>query len=115
MVAFDFKPRFVPKIERGIKTSTIRSRPRCQPGDVMQLYTGLRTKRSRLIKTVICESIYTFAILENDLVQCRHPDAGYLWRQEGFDSPKEMIGFFKDLYGFPYHGFLHQWMERPHD
>ena len=53
MVAYNFKPQFVPLIETGAKQQTIRS-PRkrhTQPGEAMQLYTGMRTKACRKLVT----------------------------------------------------------------
>ncbi len=109
MPSFDFKPRFVPQIKANIKLSTIRSTERCKVGDIMHLYTGLRTKDCKLIARRPCVLVTPFHITEHQLISCSHPDAGYIWRQEGFDSPKDMLDFFGDLYGFPYSGFLHQW------
>lgn len=60
MVAYDFKPRFVPLIEAGLKAQTIRApraKPHAQPGDVLQLYTGMRTKACRLIRTAVCTQV----------------------------------------------------------
>lgn len=112
MTAFDFKPQFVPLIENGKKISTIRRSKRGAVGRKMQLYTGQRTKDCRLIKEVVCTAIYEFGINEHRLVSCRHPDAGYLWRQEGFTSPNEFIKFFEEQYGLPFQGYLHEW-KRP--
>lgn len=109
MTAFDFMPRFVPLIESGKKTSTIRRSKRGAVGRKMQLYTGQRTKDCRLIKEVLCTAIYPFSITEFRLVSCRHPDAGYLWRQEGFSNPTEFIDFFEENYGLPFNGYLHEW------
>lgn len=109
MTAFNFQECFVPKIEAKIKKSTIRKTKRGAIGRMMQLYVGQRTKDCRLIKEVPCSAIYDFSINEHRLVSCKHPDAGYLWRQEGFDSPKEFIDFFEKRYGLPFHGFLHEW------
>ena len=109
MTAFDFRPRFVPLIESGKKISTIRKSKRGSVGRKMQLYVGQRTPECRLIKEVTCSGIWEFSINENRLVSCMHPDRGYLWRQEGFDSPAEFIQFFEDQYGLPFHGWLHEW------
>ena len=109
MTAFDFEPQFVPLIESGRKISTIRKTKRGAVGRKMQLYTGQRTPHCRLIKEVECVAIYEFSINVNRLVSCRHPDAGYLWRQEGFESPKEFIDFFQNQYGLPFYGYLHEW------
>lgn len=109
MVAFNFQERFVPLIESGKKISTVRSSQRCCPGHTMHLYAGLRTKKCRQIKKVVCAAVYEFSIDEYRRVLCKHPDAGYLYRQEGFDTPDDMIDFFEEHYGLPFYGFLHEW------
>ena len=47
MVAINFSLEFAPAVEAGIKTQTIRERARAKPGDLLQLYTGQRTKDCR--------------------------------------------------------------------
>jgi hypothetical protein len=109
VTAFDFRPQFVALIENGTKISTIRKTKRGAVGRKMQLYTGQRTAKCRLIKEVTCTAIYEFAINDHGLISCRHPNAGCLWRQEGFESPSAMLDFFQDHYGFPFYGYLHEW------
>ena len=58
MVAFNFKKGFVPDITHGIKCSTIRQTKRCNVGDVMQLYTGQRTKHCQKIAPMPFLSIW---------------------------------------------------------
>ena len=49
MVAFNFKKAQVEEVESGKKCATIRPTKRAKPGDTLQLYTGLRTKKARLL------------------------------------------------------------------
>lgn len=52
MAAYNFKSQFVPKIESGEKTQTVRrigKRVHAKPGQPVQLYTGMRTKKCRKI------------------------------------------------------------------
>jgi hypothetical protein len=111
MVAFNFQSQFVNLIEAGKKISTIRQKKRCDVGDKMHLYTGQRTANCSLIKEVICSAVYPFHIDEYRRVSCKHPDAGYLYRQEGFNSPSDFIDFFNNQYGLPFSGYLHEWKE----
>ena len=111
MTAFNFHSSFVPRIESGVKISTIRKTRRGCLGRKMQLYVGQRTPECRLIKEVICTGIWEFHIHGNGLVSCMHPDAGYLWRQEGFDGPTQFIAFFEEVYGLPFSGYLHEWRD----
>ena len=56
MVAYSFKARFAGPILAGMKAQTIRAdrRRHARPGEQLQLYTGMRTKRCRLIARVTC-------------------------------------------------------------
>lgn len=70
MVAYSFKIRFVHSIVSGRKTQTIRA-PRkrhARVGEVMQLYTAMRTKQCRPIGVAVCETV--------DAVTLRFGDGG---------------------------------------
>jgi len=57
MVAYSFRARFVEPILAGRKRQTIRAlgrRRHAQPGELLQLYTGMRTKACRLIGRAPC-------------------------------------------------------------
>lgn len=57
MVAYSFRPMFIPLILSGAKRQTIRAigrRRHAIPGETLQLYTGMRTKHCLLIGTAIC-------------------------------------------------------------
>ena len=67
MVAYSFQQMFRAPILAGTKRQTIRpDRKGCSrhahPGDVMQLYTGMRTKYCRKIGDAICESVQSIRI-----------------------------------------------------
>lgn len=49
MVAFNFQPRFAASVRSGAKRQTIRPAARVRPGQMVQLYTGLR-QRGRAVK-----------------------------------------------------------------
>lgn len=52
MVAYNFKPQFEKPIQAGKKRQTIRAlgkRRHARPGEMLQLYTGMRTKSCRKI------------------------------------------------------------------
>jgi hypothetical protein len=59
MVAYSFKPRFAAPILAGTKIGTIRPdrRRHARPGETLQLYTGMRTRQCRLIKTARCVAV----------------------------------------------------------
>ena len=65
MPALNFQKQFVPMIEDGSKYHTIRRKRKKNPikvGDVLYLYTGMRTKQCRLIKDVHCSSVVPVVI-----------------------------------------------------
>lgn len=59
MVAYSFKQRFVEPILSGAKRQTIRAdrKRHVRPGEIMQLYVGMRTKQCRRIACAVCESV----------------------------------------------------------
>lgn len=61
MVAYGFKERFAEPILAGTKAQTIRpkgKRRHARDGDTIQLYTGMRTKKCRLIATAPCVGVW---------------------------------------------------------
>jgi hypothetical protein len=56
MVAYSFNPRFGQPIVDRTKGGTIRSNRKrhARPGEALQLYQGMRTKRCRLISREVC-------------------------------------------------------------
>lgn len=57
MVAYSFQSRFQAPIVTRRKTGTIRNvghRRHAQPGDALQLYTGMRTRSCRLVARAVC-------------------------------------------------------------
>jgi hypothetical protein len=115
MVAFNFQSDFVPKIESGLKCSTIRRTMRCKIGDTMQLYTGQRTKDCQKIKDAICVGLAEVWITEGDIWEVvgrigdLHPTGLRLHEQEGFINAQEFVNFFKQKYTLPFKGYLHAW------
>lgn len=141
MVAYGFKKYFVPQIEDGSKTHTIRgNRSRhAHVGELVQLYSGLRTRHCRkIIADPVCVAVAPIIIMSSDLI-----DAGIayieingrpLHREEiepfaasdGFDparlaglAPKKLIGataretmgrFWRDSHGGSrFEGVLIKW------
>lgn len=66
MVAYSFKARFIDPIRAGTKRQTIRAlgkKRHARPGDQLQLYCGLRTKRVRLISREVCREVVDVKLL----------------------------------------------------
>ncbi|MCF4125020.1 hypothetical protein [Methylobacterium sp. SyP6R] len=67
MVAYNFQGRFVPAIRAGNKRQTIRAERtgrvrHARPGEAVQLYQGMRTKKCRLIAAPLCEAVWPVQI-----------------------------------------------------
>lgn len=65
MVAYSFKKYFAPQIATGIKCQTVRAdrRRHARPGEMIQLFEGMRTRHCRKIRPdVVCESIVPIEI-----------------------------------------------------
>ena len=65
MVAYSFKARFAPPILDGTKPGTIRAdrKRHARPGEIMQLYTGMRTRSCKLIMRAPCTKVWPVRIL----------------------------------------------------
>jgi hypothetical protein len=112
MVAFNFKEQFVSAIKQGTKTQTIRQSIRCKEGDILQLYTGMRTKQCKKIKDTVCEFIYPITITEDKLSSrrtqlIRKQDLNNFARKDGFKDYEELKAFFKTNYGLPFSGYVY--------
>ena len=59
MVAYSFKPRFVPLILSRAKTHTLRKERKrhARPGEEIQLFTGMRTRSCQRLGTGICRGV----------------------------------------------------------
>lgn len=116
MVAYNFKPQFVGAVERGEKTQTIRrmgKRRHAGPGDVLQLYTGMRTKNCRLLMAALCRNTWAIEIYPDGRV---YLDGGRLddeqvkelAQNDGFGDIPEFLGFFCPG-DDPFEGVLIMW------
>lgn len=59
MVAYSFKKRFGPPILAGTKAQTIRAdrKRHAQPGELVQLYTGMRTRQCQKLREALCVEV----------------------------------------------------------
>jgi len=112
MPALNFQKQFAPKVEARLKRQTIRAlrkRP-IKKGDMLYLYTGMRTKACRrLIEPTPCVEVYNFSISPSFRwgVVC-HLDGAPIpkWEVEelaeadGFASLEDFIFFSSQLTGY---------------
>jgi hypothetical protein len=118
MVAYNFKQQFVLLIETGAKQQTIRS-PRkrhTQPGEAMQLYTGMRTKACRKLVTPDPLCISVEPLLMHDTLGIKLDDhwltkeaLTQLALADGFAAWDECLRFFSAVHGLPFEGVLIKW------
>lgn len=105
MVAYSFRPRFVPRILDGTKDQTIRApriRRHARPGEELQLYTGMRTRACRLIRSTVCietmpctldwRGPIVFAL---DSVRMAPDEMDVFARRDGFADVDDMGRFWK--------------------
>jgi len=102
MPAYNFQARFVPKILAGTKPHTIRKRRKhpTKVGDILWLYSGMRTKTCKLIAGAPCVRVEPIVIwpfeervaanIDFSIVQLAYGD--------GFDGLPEFFDFFRRTY-----------------
>ena len=113
MAAYNFQKQFVPAIETGAKTNTIRKigkRRHARPGEAIQLYTGMRTKSCRKIiePDPVCLGVKLIRInvgydaIESVIVGYKLLQESRLERfakGDGFDSLERMHQFWIEFHG----------------
>ena len=115
MAAFNFKARFADLVEQGVKPSTIRAmRKRLpKPGELLHLFTGMRTKSCRKLMLVPCLDVQMIVIMSAALrlgprwllYEQRHLIA----RMDGFKDFQELRDWFRETHGLPFKGFWTLW------
>lgn len=117
MTAYNFKAQFADDVESGKKMQTILAERKDKrvprPGEALQLYTGMRTKKCRKLRDAVCE--YTREVTMTDAGMKIDGQAIYpatileIAKADGFDSVEAFRDFFKTTHGFPFHGVLIRW------
>ncbi len=102
MVAYSFKPRFVPAIKARTKCQTIRGeRARhAKPGERLQLFTGMRTKQcEKIIDDPLCQRVSAILMTweANNFTRiCVVPD--HLFDIVGFDEDYDLPTYRYDVF-----------------
>jgi hypothetical protein len=112
MVAFNFKTSHTARILSGEKFATIRPSKRCKPGDKLQLYTGMRTRKVKLLKWAECVSVEAIEV-HHDRIDGIEMEIDEFLSMEGFEGKtfEEFIEFFDKQYGLPFRGYLIIWRD----
>lgn len=120
MVAYNFADRFAGAVESGEKTRTIRKARagksrHARPGEIVQLYTGMRTADCRKLGEGLCTLSTYCAIREDGITLGNHPPVRELdfAQADGFRDFEDMKAWFRDHYGLPFIGQLICWMPVP--
>lgn len=118
MPAINFQTRFASTVRTHQKRQTIRrvwKRP-IKPGDTLYLYTGMRTKRCRKLRTAKCTGVYPIKIdifgikmFDYTFILEGTADIERFAHRDGFSSWLEMRDWFKKRYGLPFEGVLITW------
>lgn len=115
MPALNFKKQFAPKVESGEKRQTIRAirKTPFKEGDILYLYTGMRTRSCRKLGEakaleVIPVEITTRNMRINGVLQHDH-DSEKIAKEDGFDSFFDMMYWFFHTHGLPFEGQLIKW------
>lgn len=120
MSAYNFQQRFARGVAAWLKRSTIRKRRKNgyvpKVGERIRLYTGMRTKRCKLLHEVTVTSVTPILIEETDVLVGRivldgrplAQDAAFdsIIVRDGFSSWPEFVAFFRPL---PFAGYLIEW------
>jgi hypothetical protein len=113
-----FYPQFADAVLDGTKRQTIRAYRKKgrdpEPGDVLHLWTGLRTKGARKLADHRCQEVLEIEIaitgaitLDGRLLD--KLDARQLARHDGFPITRKLVEFFADVHGLPFRGILIRW------
>lgn len=119
--AYNFTKRFAQLVESGEKSQTIRAfgkRRHAEPGDRLQLYTGMRTKACRKLiePDPICSACLAVEIrrFRSGKRKIKITGAGALALgdvalADGFGCMDELIDWVENAYGLPFYGVLIRW------
>ncbi len=121
MPAISFQERFAGPVETRAKRQTIRPKRKreIKVGDTLHLYTGMRTKRCRMLGSAVCLDVIPIEISDEhiaindagkiEVLRRREAGLNRFARRDGFDSWEEMRDWFKNRYGLPFEGVLITW------
>jgi len=115
MPAYNFQPGFASLIEKGEKRQTIRKKRKrpTRPGDKLYLYTGMRTKKCRLLGRTVCADVQDIIItetgIEMDGKRLSAAECHALAKADGFDDVVTFQAFFRAHYGLPFTGVVIRW------
>jgi hypothetical protein len=108
MPAYNFQERWADDVEAGRKRQTIRPKRKhpTQVGDMLYLYTGMRTKRCRKLRETECLSVEPIEIhpqyIKLNGIIFNMAGMRDLAHADGFDGLGDFYDFFRARYGVPH-------------
>jgi len=116
MPALSFQKRFAAAVENGEKRQTFRKRRKrpIRAGDTLCMFTGMRTKQCRRLRTEICTKItpveITFlgTLVLAGVTQTAR-EAQRFARADGFEDYGEMLKWVVRTHGLPFVGDVIYW------
>lgn len=122
MRAYNFQRQFAAKILDGSKPHTIRARRKDGylpiPGEVIRLYTGMRTKQCELLREVEVLRVTPITITQEgdwyrrvrlNTVPMTSKEVDVLALADGFTSTAAFFDFFREKHGEEFNGYLIEW------
>ena len=116
-MTYNFQARFAPMVRDGRKRSTIRRKRKDgkvpKVGEMLHLFTGMRTRRCKLIGAWECEEVMEIYLSKEgaflDGVSLSEKELESIAWLDGFDFQEEMLRWFELTHGLPFSGHLIQW------
>jgi len=114
MVAFNFTKAFVDKVASGEKSATMRPTKRAKVGDTLQLYTGLRTRHTKLIKLAKCTDVREVTVYNDRIEGLDELDESEFLELMGSadESMDDFIGYFRKHCDLPYTCYMYIWTDK---
>jgi len=114
VVAFNFSPEFANAVVSGEKCQTVRKTARAKKGDMLQLYTGQRTKKCMILREAECLYVDYVHIAPDGLTvgdtEKHAGNSDAFAKRDGFKDYPAMVAWFKAKYGTDHFiGYVHRW------
>ena len=119
MPAINFRRQCVPMIESGEKIMEIcpPGAYMIEPGDSIQLFTGMYTHAWTLIMNTVCVENSKFYIFTDHMITInghllKQKETSVLASSAGYSSEKALIDYIAVAHGIPFQGELIRWKPR---
>lgn len=115
MPLLNFEARFAEDVEDGRKRRTIRAFRKDgkdpKPGNILHLYTGLRTKKTRYLGVAVCGRVRKVNLSDHGVLidGINEPLIYHFARADGFETWTQMLAWFRKRHGLPFNGLMIEW------